>query len=341
MRQAITTGTRRQVIVRACGVALSVAAAAGALLPSAAMAQAAPWPNRPIRIVVPFPAGTFTDIVARVLSENLTKALGQPVIVDNKAGANGVLGVSEVVRATPDGYTLLVTNSSSITINPQLYESISYKASDLAPITNLVQAPFILVANPEWAQKNKVSNVKDLIAFARANPERLTYGSAGPGNIAHLGFAMLSNKTGVKTMHIPYKGSSLAQMAVLSGEIDSTFDTWAALPQIQAGKLIPLAVTSKKRMALLPDVPTMEQAGVPDFDVSFWAGLMAPAKTPPEIVKKLHAAVQTILQNPKAVASLSTQGEVVMLDPEAFSQRIKSEVPAWGALIKRENIKLD
>lgn len=341
MRQHTNTGTRRNLISNACKIAVAAAASMGTFLPITAMAQAANYPTKPIHIIVPFPAGTFTDTVARILADNLNKSLGQPVIVENKAGANGVLGVTEVTRSAPDGYTLLVTNSSSITINPQLYATISYKATDLTPITTLVESPFIMVTNPAWAQKNKIGTVKDLLEFAHANPEQVTYGSAGPGNIAHLGFAMLSNKANVKMTHVPYKGASLAQMAVMSGEISTALDTWSAIPQIKAGKLKPLAVSSNKRMAQLPDVPTVEQAGVPDFNVTFWAGLLAPAGTPPQIVQKLYAAAQGILTNPKAKESLSIQGEVVMLDPAAFSQRIKNEVSAWGALIKREKITLN
>lgn len=329
------TSTRRKIISAACGAVLAAA------LPGMAAAQGANYPDRPIRIVVPFPAGTFTDTVARILADNMSKSLGQPVIVDNKAGANGVLGVGEVVRAAPDGYTLLITNSSSITINPQLYKTISYKTSDLTPITTLVEAPFILVVNPAWAQSNQIGSVKDMVEYARANPDRLSYGSAGPGNIAHLAFAMLSNKANVRTLHVPYKSASLAELAVMSGEITAVFDTWSALPQIQAGKLKPLAVSSTKRMAQLPDVPTVEQAGVPDFNAIFWAGLFAPAGTPPQIVQKLYAAAQGILSNPKAKEALSAQGEVKMLDPAAFAQRINNEVPAWGALIKREQITLN
>lgn len=340
MRQGSIPNPRRKAIASAARVAAAMALGALGALPGIAAAQA-PWPTKPVRIVVPFPAGTFTDVVARILSDNLSKALGQPVIVENKPGANGVLGVSEVARAAPDGYTLLVTNSSSITINPQLYESISYKASDLTPITTMVEAPFILVVNPEWAQKNKVGSVKELLDYARSHPGKLTYGSAGPGNIAHLGYTMLSNKAQVKTTHVPYKGASLAQMAVLSGEIDSAFDTWAALPQIQAGKLKALAVSSTQRMAALPDVPTVEQTGTPDFNVTFWAGLLAPAGTPAPIVQKIYQASQGILSNPRAKAALGTQGEIAMQEPAAFAQRINREVAAWGALIKRENLTLN
>jgi tripartite-type tricarboxylate transporter receptor subunit TctC len=306
-----------------------------------ATAQTAGWPNKPIRMIVPFPAGSFTDTVARVVSERLTKSLGQPVVVENKAGANGLIGVTEAARAAPDGYTLLITNSSSITINPQVYKKGAYKPKDFAPVTLVIEAPFILVTNPEWSQKHAVGTVTDLIRFATQNPGKLSYGSAGPGNIAHLSFAMLNNREKIKTEHIPYKSAAQAQMAVISGELDTAFDTWSALPQIKAGKLKPLAISSSKRMALLPNVPTLEEAGIKPFNVTFWIGMLAPAGTPPQIVQKLHAVTQGMLDDDKAKAALGQQGEVVMVDPANFAKRVDKEEADWGAVIQREGITLD
>ena len=317
------------------------AAFAGLWAAAPAAAQDDKWPSRQIRMIVPFPAGSFTDTIARVLSESMGKSLGQIMIVDNKAGANGVLGMSEAARQPGDGYTLVVTNSSSVTINPQIYKKAPYKAGDFTPITMVLEAPFILVANPEWAQKNGIATVKDVMAYAQRNPGKLSYGSAGPGNIGHLSFAMLSNKAHVQTTHIPYKSAAAAQLATLSGEIDVLLDTWSALPHIKAGKLKPLAVTSTKRMQQLPEVPTMVEAGFADFDVSFWIGLLAPAGTPPQIVQKLHALAQAALEDGKAKAVLSAQGEVVMRGPDAFAKRIEREVPAWGAVIQREGVTVD
>ena len=310
--------------------------------PSAhAQSQADAWPNRPIRIVVGFPAGSFTDTIARTLSDHMGKALGQPVIVDNKPGANGAIGVGEVARAAPDGYTLLVTNSSSITINPQIYKKITYKATDFAPVTMVLDAPFILTANPAWAEKNHIRTAQDVVGFAKRNPDKISYGSAGPGNIAHLAYAAWSNRTGVKTTHVPYKSASQAQMAVLSGELDTQFDTWSALPHIASGKLLALAVTAPKRMQQLPDVPTMAEAGYADFNVTFWAGLLAPAGTPPAIVNKLYEVSKGVLQDARARAVLSSQGEPVMLPPAQFGQRIAKEVADWGQVIQREALSLD
>lgn len=320
---------------------LALCLAASWLAAAPAHAQADNWPAKPIRIVVGFPAGSFTDTIARAVSDQLSKQLGQPVIVDNKPGANGAIGVGEVARSAPDGYTLLVTNSSSITINPQIYKKITYQPKDFAPVTMLLDAPFILTANPDWASKHQIRSAQDVIAYAKRNPDKISYGSAGPGNIAHLAFAQWSNRTGVKTTHVPYKSASQAQLAVLSGELDTQFDTWSALPQIAASKLLPLAVTAPQRMKQLPNVPTMAEAGYADFNVTFWAGLFAPAGTPPAIVDKLYEATKSMLQDEHARNVLSKQGDMVMLAPEPFGQRIAKEVADWKQVIQREAIALD
>ena len=331
-RRAVATGLRL--------VAAALAVTAGTMA-GPAVAQTANWPTKPIRIIVPFPAGSTTDTVARVLSEQLSKSLGQPVIVENKPGANGLIGVGEVAKSAPDGYTLLVTNSSSITINPQVYKRSNYKPKDLAPVALVVEAPFILVANPEWAQKNAIGTVTDLVRYATRNPGKLSYGSAGPGNIAHLSFAMLNNREKIQTTHVPYKSASQAEMAVISGELETAFDAWNGLPQVKAGKLKPLAVTSPKRMPQLPDVPSLEEAGIKPFDVSFWLGMLAPAGTPPQIVQKLYAITQGVANDARAKAVLSQQGEVVMIDPANFAKRIEKEDASWGSVIQREGITLD
>lgn len=318
----------------------SLVLVAGAMSGPAA-AQGANWPNKPIRMIVPFPAGSFTDTVARVVSERLTKALGQPVVVENKAGANGLIGVAEVARSAPDGYTLMVTNSSSVTINPHLYKKSTYKPRDLTPITLVLEAPFILVTNPEWSQKHAVGSVSDIVRYATQNPGKVSYGSAGPGNIAHLSFAMLNNRAKINTMHIPYKSAAQAEMAVISGELDTAFDTWSALPQIKSGKLKPIAVSSTKRMTQLPDVPTVEEAGIAPFNVSFWIGLLAPAGMPQPLVQKINAAARGVLEDDKARAALGQQGDVVMIDPANFTKRVEREEASWGAVIQREGITLD
>lgn len=320
----------------------AVATAALTLGTSAAQAQSpAPWPSKPLRIVVGFSAGSITDNIARIMAEHMSKSLGQSVIVENKAGANGSIGVGEVARAPADGYTLLVTNSSSITINPQLYQKIAYKAKDFTPISMVIDAPFVLIANPAWAQKHHVESAQHVIDYAKRHPGKLSYGSAGLGNIAHLSFAAWNNRTQTTATHVPYKSGTQAQMAVLAGEIDTAFETWTALPNIQSGKLKPLAVTANQRMAQLPNVPTMAEAGYGNFEVTFWIGMLAPAGLPEPILNKIYEAAQSVKQDPRAAAALSTQGELVMLDPAKFSQRIAREVTQWGAEIKREGISLE
>jgi len=326
---------------RKLGLAIATLVLATGAMSAPAAAQSANWPNKPIRMIVPFPAGSFTDTVARVVSEKLTKALGQPVVVENKAGANGLIGVGEVAKSAPDGYTLLVTNSSSITINPQIYKKGNYKPKDFAPVTLVLEAPFILVTNPEWSQKNSVGSVSDLVRFASQHPGKISYGSAGPGNIAHLSFAMLNNRAKINTTHVPYKSAAQAELAVISGELDTAFDPWTALPHIKAGKLKPLAVSSTKRMTQLPDVPTVEEAGFAPFNATFWIGMLAPAGTPPQIIQKLHTITRGALDDAKAKGALSQQGDVVMVDPENFAKRIEKEEANWAAVIQREGITLD
>lgn len=299
------------------------------------------WPNKTIRIVVGFPAGSVTDTMARLMAEQLSKSLNQTVIVENKPGANGSIGVGEVARATPDGYTLLVTNSSSITINPQLYKQISYKASNFAPIMMILEAPFILTVNPDWAKKNSINKASDVITFAKRNPDKLSYGSAGQGNIAHLSFVAWSNRTGVKTTHVPYKSAAQAEVATMSGELDTLFDTLSALPHIQSGKLKALAVTAPKRMTQLPDVPTMAEAGYNDFDVLFWMGLLAPAGTPQPIVQKIYDAARQISSDDKAMAALKNNGDPILMGPAQFAERINKEVPLWGDIIRREKLEIE
>ena len=333
--------TRRRLLGAAGALPMALAGGAAGLLPASASAQAAGWPSKAIRIVVPFTAGALTDNVARLIAEGLSKSLGQSVVVENKVGANGVIGASDVARSAPDGHTLLLTNSSSITINPQLYSKIAYKASDFAPVTPIIESPFIVITNPAWAQKHNINSLGDLVAYMRANPGAARYGSPGLGNLAHLSALMMCNRANVTALHVPYKGGSPAQLALMSGEIDFVFDTWAGLPLIQAGKVKPLAVSARTRMSQLPDMPTVEESGIPDFHVSFWLGMLAPAGTPAAVVQKLYAATKATMEEPKARATLSAQGNVIPEDPAQFSQRIAREIAAWGGVISRERLSLD
>ena len=252
------TGLTRRALI---GMALALAGAAAS---SDANAQA--WPTKPIRIITGFPAGSATDSIARTVAEHLRAKLGQPVIVENRAGANGALGAAEVARSPADGYTILATNSSSITVNPQVYRKIPYQPErDFTPLSMVVSAPFIIAVNPTGERTASVHTIADLVALARAKPGQLTYGSGGIGNLAHLGFEFINNRAGIKTTHVPYKSGVNAQIGLIGKEIDMLLDTPVTTPNIKAGRLRALAVTTAKRWPDLPDVPTMIEAGYAGF----------------------------------------------------------------------------
>lgn len=330
----------RPVIPLRRALAALLTSLAALALPSSGWAQA--WPSKPIRIVVPFPAGSTTDLMARAVGEQLRLKLGQPTVIENRPGANGLIGAAEVARAQPDGYTLLATNSSSITVNPQLYKKATYQAErDFTPLSMVVSAPFILVVHPTGERTTQVQTVSDLVAQARAMPDKVTYGSGGPGNLAHLTFAMLGNRAGVSMTHVPYKGAAAAQVGLMAREIDAMFDSQHGMANIKAGKVRAIAVTSSRRIADLPEVPTMAEAGYPGFEVTFWLGLLLPAGTPQPVVERLYEAVRSVRENPAALKQLENQGTVELTDPQSFATRIRGEVRAWGEVIRREKIELD
>lgn len=316
--------------------------AAGLGWANGADAQGAPYPSRPIRMMVGFPPGSSTDAIARAVGEHLRLKLGQPVVVDNRPGANGVLGVTEAARATPDGYTLLATNSSSITVNPQIYRKISYLPErDFTPLTMAISAPFILIVNASHERIANVNSVADLVKLARARPKQLTYGSGGAGNLAHLGFEMINNRAGIATVHVPYKSGNAALLAVLSREIDMMLTTPSAVPHVTAGRLKALSVTTSKRWHELPGTPTMIESGYADFDVPFWLGILAPSKTPSAIIRTLYEAIATMREDAAASKPLRAMGTVELMDPANFASRIRTETALWGEIIKRERIQLD
>jgi len=330
--------SRRDFLITSASVAGASALGLGS---SIAFAQEQSWPSKAIRIVVPFPAGSSTDTMARLLADYFSKALKQAVVVENKGGANGSIGATEVARAAPDGYTLLATNSSSITVNPLIYKNSQYKSADFAPVSLVLDAPFILNVNPAWAEKHAINSVKDLVAFAKKHPNELTYGSGGQGNLAHLAFALLSNEAQFKATHVPYKSASQASTAVMAGEVNTSFDVLVSVPQIRAGKLKALAVTQKQRASQMPDIPTMAEAGFPNINLMFWLGLLAPAGTPPKIIEALYENAKQAMSEPAANTALSAQGSVVTLDPKTFTRRISVESKELADLIKRENITIE
>ena len=335
MKTASRTGRRRLLGgLMAAGAVVTVSTAA-------AQSPAQTFPSKPIQIVVGFAAGTTTDTIARVAAEHLRNRLGQPVVVINKPGANGVIGAIEVARAAADGHTLLATNTSSMTVNPHLYRKLGYTMADFAPVTLVTSAPLILTVNPASERVGHIRTVTDLVAWAKARPGDLSYAAAGPGNITGLTFRILNNHAGVKANEVLYKSAVASQMGVLSKEVDAFIDTPMAVPPIKAGKLTALAVTGPRRWRDLPDVPTFKEAGFPQIDVTFWLALFAPAQTPSAIVEKLHSTLATLKDDANLVRQLLPHGDVDLIGPQAFSDRLRAESAGWAEIIRRENIQLD
>ncbi len=298
------------------------------------------YPTKPIRLLVGFPPGGSTDILSRQVGLRLAAALGQQVVIDNRAGAAGNLASELVAKGTPDGYTLLMATVSSHGINPGLYKQVPYDAvKDYAPVTLVASYPLILAVNPAVP----VKNVKDLIALAKAKPGTVRFGSSGNGSPGHLSGEIFKGMAAVDLVHVPYKGGAPSTIAVLSGEVQVTFATLpGAMPHIKSGKLNGPAVTTAKRSPALPDVPTIAESGLPGFDVSSWAGLMAPAGTPKGVVQKLNAAIVKVLADPDMRERLAGEGaEPVGNSPEQFAAFVKIELTKWARAIKQAGAQID
>ena len=318
----------------------AAAIAAGIFTSGAALAQSAPaYPVKPVRVIVPFAPGGGTDVTSRAVSQKLTERLGATFVVDNRAGANGIIGVETAAKAAPDGYTL-VAISNSHTVNVSIYKKVPYDlVRDLAPIVEFTTQPFSLVINPSLPPKS----IKELIAYARANPGKLNYGSSGTGGISHLSGAMFGSIAGVEINHVPYKGGTPAMIDVISGQIHMLFSTLLqANPHIKSGKLRVLAVTTPKRNSLAPELPTMQEAGVPGYDVSQWFGLTAPAKTPKPIVTRLNAEIVKILHEPDMKARIAADGaDPVGGTPEEFGAHIKRDIAKWAKVVKQIGLQAE
>ncbi len=313
--------------------------AAAALLGTAGFAHAA-FPDKPIRIVVPWPAGGLVDLPARLVGEKLQAALGQQVLVDNKTGAGGAIGADAVAKAAPDGYTLLVT-TSAMSINQALGIKQPFDPiKDFEPVAIFATAPLILVTTPGKG----VNSVADLIAKARKAPGNLTYASAGNGTPAHLAAEWFKATQDIDVVHVPYRGAPPAMLDQVAGRVDFHFSNAAVgLPQIAAGKVTPLAIASPKRLEQLPKVPTMIEAGVKDFDTEQWIGLLAPKGTPPELVKRLNELVRDAITAPDVRAAMSRAGIVpaTPTSPEAFGGVVRADLDKWTKVVKTADIKLD
>jgi tripartite-type tricarboxylate transporter receptor subunit TctC len=314
---------------------------AGALLLVPAAARAGAWPDRPIRMIIPFVAGAGADIVGRTYADELAKALGQPFVVDNKGGAGGLMGTAEGARAAADGYTLLLTSQGTTVFNIGLYKAPGYDPlKDLVPVTACGTLPNVLVVSAA----NPAATVTDLIAQARARPGELTYGSSGIGSSLHLSGVIFEQRTGVRLQHVPYRGAPPAVLAVVNGEVTmGFFNTPTVLGQVKSGKLKALAVTSKDRTATLPDVPTMIEAGVPDFAVATWLGFAVPANTPEAIVSRFNAELNRIGAIPEVREKLLVQGFEMMppVSPAAARKLIVDDQALWLPIIQQSGAKAE
>lgn len=318
---------------------LAGAATACACALSGAPAFAQAFPTKPVTMIVAFPPGGGTDIVARKVAERLGKLWGQAVIVENKGGAGGTIGTSQAARSEPSGYTIFMATLGNMAINQHLYKMDVNPVEDLTAITNVVGVNFVMVAKPSLP----ANNVKELIALAKKEPGKLNYSSSGYGGAPHLATELFMSLTGTKFTHVPYAGSGPSITALLGGQVDFTLDSLVqTLPYIKSGRLKALAVLGAKRSPLLPDVPTVAESGVPGYEFTNWFGLVAPAGTPKDVVAKLHADVSKVLQQPDLRAQLEKMGaEVIDNTPEQFAAEIKADSAKWGKIIKDANIKLD
>lgn len=313
------------------------AMAVAALLPAYAAAQS--WPAKPVKIVVPFNAGGATDVVARLLAQKLGDAWGQNVVVENRAGAGGNIGAEVVARSPADGYTLLMTSGSIVTANPHMYKSMSFDPSkDLVAITNVATGPQVIAVGEAVAAKD----LKELIAFAKANPKKINFGSAGVGTQTHLAGENFAHAAGVDMTHVPYKGESAAMTDLIGGQIHlATPNLGGAIAHIQQGKLRALAVTSRERSPRLPDVPAVAEV-LPGFENAGWFGLMAPAGTPPEIVDRIYRDSARILNSEEFRDKLAQQGMVpVANSPADFAAAIRAESERWAKVIKDRGLAVN
>jgi tripartite-type tricarboxylate transporter receptor subunit TctC len=315
------------------------AAIAGALLPFAARAQAPEWPSRPVRFIVPYPPGGPTDIMGRIIAQAVQGPLGQPFVVENRAGANGLIGSEQAARAAPDGSTFLV-NASAHVIVPHLTPNMPIDVlADFAPVTNIAAVPLWLVVNPALP----VRSVAEFIAYARANPGRIAYASSSQGGAPHLAGELFKLMTGTDLVHVPYRGSGPAGQDLIAGTVQAMFDSVpASAGAVRDGRLRALGVTTRNRIAPFPDLPTIAEAGVPGYEISTWYGIWAPARTPPAIIARMQQAVATAARNPETRARFDALGaEPVADSPEDYARFVRAEYDRWGKLVRDARIKLD
>ena len=321
-------------MIRRNALALSLLALFG----TAAHAQG--YPQKPIRLLVPFAAGGTTDLIARIISEPLGRELGQPVVVENKGGGGGSIGAAETARATPDGYNLGMATVSTTATNPAINPKIPYNVfTDFTPVVNVAATPNVIAANPQFAGKD----YKSFLAEVKKNPGKYSFGSPGTGSIGHLMMEMFMLETGAQMIHVPYRGSAAAITALLSGEVDMMFDNLpSAIGQIQAGKLRALAVTTAQRSTALPDVPTLAEAGMDSFNVSAWFGVAAPAGLPAPVATRLADALQKVVQQPEVAAAMQRQGaDPAFMDAASAAAALNADAAQWKQVAVFAKIQLD
>jgi tripartite-type tricarboxylate transporter receptor subunit TctC len=302
------------------------------------------WPTKPIRFIVPYPPGGPLDTIARVLAEQVKPTLGQSVIVENRPGAGGNIGADLIAKAQPDGYTLVMGAVATHAINPALYSKIPYDAvRDFAPVALVASVPNVLIINKDFADKQSIRTLQDLVKYALAHPGKLNYGSGGSGSAGHLAGELLAARTQIKAVHIPYQGAAPAKLALLSGQSEFMFDNLAsAASLIKEGKVVALAVTTDKRSDILPEVPTVQEAGVKPFDIGTWFGVFATAGTPPAVIAKLHQAYSTALADPAVQTRLKQMGSnAAALTPVQFAEMVLQERQKYQELVKLSGAKVD
>ena len=315
---------------------LCAAAAAG----FADLTDAQPFPAKPVRIVVPFGPGSTIDIMGRTIAPKLSEALGQPVIVENRSGAGGAIGLESVAKSGKDGYTLVIGALGPLAVNPSLYARKPFDpVKDFAPITTLATGPMIVVVHPNVPARN----IKELVAVAKARPGKLNYGSPGIGTTNHMAGELLNLAAGIKLVHVPYKGNAEALTDLMGGQLDIVFTGLPpALAQIQAGRLRAVATTGTKRLPTLPQLQTISEGGLAEASVSTWYGVLAPAGTPREIIDRLHAEITKTIKNPEIAERFSSQGaEPITNTPDEFARTIREDVTKWAKVIKATGLKLD
>jgi tripartite-type tricarboxylate transporter receptor subunit TctC len=325
--------TRRAAL--ALPAALAFAGRAAAQQPAASDAG---WPSRPIRLIVPFGAGSGSDVIARIVGQKLSERLGQPIVVENKPGGSTVLGTELAARARPDGYTLELANTTSHATTAATGVKLTFDpVRDFAPVGMLAYSPFVLLVTPGLA----AGSVKDLIALAKAKPGALNFASAGVGTMAHLAGALFTTLAGVEINHVPYRGTEQSMIDLMQGRIEILFGTIApSLPLVRSGKLRALATTGPKRNAMLPELPTLAEAGLAGYEAGLWTGLVFPGGVPPAIVRRLNTEANAVMRDPDVIALLAKQGVEVDTDtPEEFAAYIKSELAKWRDVVARAGIK--